>query len=247
LSYNKGAYVLRMLRFTLGDSLFFRGIRQYQNDTTLQYSFARTADFKKNIEQVSGKDLTYFFDQWITGQGYPIFQIQWSQNKNNWAKIKVNETTSHNSVSFFKTPLALTFKNATQQKTIVIQVNSNGAETSADIGFAADTVLIDTEKQLISKNNTSTKINSSTATINDIKLYPNPVHDNLNISLKNPSDKKLTVQIYNSIGQLISQEQFDTLGQDELLQVTFRHFSKGNYLVKLIAGNNILLTSKIVK
>ena len=247
LSYNKGAYVLRMLRFTLGDSLFFRGIRQYQNDTTLQYSFARTADFKKNIEQVSGKDLTYFFDQWITGQGYPSFQIQWSQNKNNWAKIKVNETTSHNSVSFFKTPLALTFKNATQQKTIVIQVNSNGAETSADIGFAADTVLIDTEKQLISKNNTSTKINSSTATINDIKLYPNPVHDNLNISLKNPSDKKLTVQIYNSIGQLISQEQFDTLGQDELLQVTFRHFSKGNYLVKLIAGNNILLTSKIVK
>ncbi len=247
LSYNKGAYVLRMLRFTLGDSLFFRGIRQYQNDTTLQYSFARTADFKKNIEQVSGKDLTYFFDQWITGQGYPSFQIQWSQNKNNWAKIKVNETTSHNSVSFFKTPLALTFKNATQQKTIVIQVNSNGAETSADIGFAADTVLIDTEKQLISKNNTSTKINSSTATINDIKLYPNPVHDNLNISLKNPSDKKLTVQIYNSVGQLISQEQFDTLGQDELLQVTFRHFSKGNYLVKLIAGNNILLTSKIVK
>ena len=247
LSYNKGAYVLRMLRFTLGDSLFFRGIRQYQNDTTLQYSFARTADFKKNIEQVSGKDLTYFFDQWITGQGYPSFQIQWSQNKNNWAKIKVNETTSHNSVSFFKTPLALTFKNATQQKTIVIQVNSNGAETSADIGFAADTVLIDTEKQLISKNNTSTKINSSTATINDIKLYPNPVRDNLNISLKNPSDKKLTVQIYNSVGQLISQEQFDTLGQDELLQVTFRHFSKGNYLVKLIAGNNILLTSKIVK
>ncbi len=247
LSYNKGAYVLRMLRFTLGDSLFFRGIRQYQNDTTLQYSFARTADFKKNIEQVSGKDLTYFFDQWITGQGYPSFQIQWSQNKNNWAKIKVNETTSHNSVSFFKTPLALTFKNATQQKTIVIQVNSNGAETSADIGFAADTVLIDTEKQLISKNNTSTKINSSTANINDIKLYPNPVHDNLNISLKNPSDKKLTVQIYNSVGQLISQEQFDTLGQDELLQVSFRHFSKGNYLVKLIAGNNILLTSKIVK
>ncbi len=247
LSYNKGAYVLRMLRFTLGDSLFFRGIRQYQNDTTLQYSFARTADFKKNIEQVSGKDLTYFFDQWITGQGYPSFQIQWSQNKNNWAKIKVNETTSHNSVSFFKTPLALTFKNATQQKTIVIQVNSNGAETSADIGFAADTVLIDTEKQLISKNNTSTKINSLTANINDIKLYPNPVHDNLNISLKNPSDKKLTVQIYNSVGQLISQEQFDTLGQDELLQVSFRHFSKGNYLVKLIAGNNILLTSKIVK
>jgi aminopeptidase N len=247
LSYNKGAYVLRMLRFTLGDSLFFRGIRQYQNDATLQYSFARTADFKRNMEQVSGKDLTYFFNQWITGQGYPSFQIQWSQNKNNWVKIKVNETTSHSSVSFFKTPLALTFKNTFQQKTIIIQVNSNGAETWADIGFAADTVLIDTEKQLISKNNTSTKIKSSTANINEIKLYPNPVQDNLYVSLKNPSDKKLTIQIYTSIGQLISQQQFDTIGQDELLELSFSRIPEGNYLVKVNGGNTTLLTKKIVK
>jgi aminopeptidase N len=247
LSYNKGAYVLRMLRFTLGDSLFFRGIRQYQNDATLQYSFARTADFKRNMEQVSGKDLTYFFNQWITGQGYPSFQIQWSQNKNNWVKIKVNETTSHSSVSFFKTPLALTFKNTFQQKTIIIQVNSNGAETWDDIGFAADTVLIDTEKQLISKNNTSTKIKSSTANINEIKLYPNPVQDNLYVSLKNPSDKKLTIQIYNSIGQLISQQQFDTIGQDELLELSFSRIPEGNYLVKVNGGNTTLLTKKIVK
>jgi aminopeptidase N len=247
LSYNKGAYVLRMLRFTLGDSLFFRGIRQYQNDATLQYSFARTADFKRNMEQVSGKDLTYFFNQWITGQGYPSFQIQWSQNKNNWVKIKVNETTSHSSVSFFKTPLALTFKNTFQQKTIIIQVNSNGAETWDDIGFAADTVLIDTEKQLISKNNTSTKIKSSTANINEIKLYPNPVQDNLYVSLKNPSDKKLTIQIYTSIGQLISQQQFDTIGQDELLELSFSRIPEGNYLVKVNGGNTTLLTKKIVK
>lgn len=247
LSYNKGAYVLRMLRFTLGDSLFFRGIRQYQNDAVLQYSYARTADFKRNMEQASGKDLTYFFDQWITGQGYPNFQIQWRQNKNNWANIKVNETTSHSSVPFFKTPLTLTFKNASQQKRIVIQVNSNGAETWADIGFSADTVLIDTEKQLISKNNTSTKVKSSSTTINEIKLYPNPVHDNLYISLKNPSDKKLTVQIYNSVAQLVAQQQFDTIGQDELLQLAFSPFPKGNYIVKVNGGNNTLLIKKIVK
>jgi aminopeptidase N len=247
LSYNKGAYVLRMLRFTLGDSLFFRGIRQYQNDAVLQYSYARTADFKRNMEQASGKDLTYFFDQWITGQGYPSFQIQWRQNKNNWANIKVYETTSHSSVPFFKTPLTLTFKNASQQKRIVIQVNSNGAETWAYIGFAADTVLIDTEKQLISKNNTSTKIKSSNTTINEIKLYPNPVHDNLYISLKNPSDKKLTVQIYNSVAQLVAQQQFDTIGQDELLQLAFSPFPKGNYIVKVNGGNSTLLIKKIVK
>ena len=65
LTYNKGAYLLHMLRWVLGDTLFFRGIRQYVNDPKLAYGFARTDDLKRNLEQVSGKDLTEFFNDWF--------------------------------------------------------------------------------------------------------------------------------------------------------------------------------------
>lgn len=247
LSYNKGAFVLRMLRFTLGDSLFFKGMRQYQNDPLLQYGFAKTADFKRNMEQVSNRDLSYFFNQWIYGEGYPSFTMQWSQNKNNWAKIKVSEITSHPSVQFFKTPLALTFKNATQQKTIVIQCNANNDESWADIGFVADTVLVDKDLQIISKNNKTVKLSSASILQNDVKIYPNPVSNQLYISLENPSEKQATVQLFNATGQLLWKKSFDTIGQDELLSIPFSTYQKGIYFLKLNAGSTINIVRKILK
>ncbi len=248
LSYYKGAFVLRMLRFTLGDSLFFRGLRQYQSDTALQYRFARTADFKRNMELVGNKSLDYFFNQWIYGEGYPSFTVQWGQNRNNWAKIKVSEITSHSSVPFYKTPLALTFKNATQQKTVTVQCNANNDETWADIGFVADTVLVDKDRQIISKNNQTIKLPSPSLLQNDIKIYPNPVSSNqLHISLRNPSEKQLMVQLFNAAGQLMWRKLFDTLGQDELLDVPFAGYSKGVYLLKLNAGSSINITQKVFR
>ena len=247
LSYYKGAFVLRMLRFTLGDSLFFKGVRQYQNDAALQYGFARTADFKRNMEEASGKNLDYFFNQWIYGQGYPSFKVEWNQNQNNWARIKVSETTSHPSINFFKTPLALTFKNATQQKTIVVQCNANNEESWADIGFAADTVLVDRDLQLISKNNQSIKIATASFVQNEVKAFPNPVSSQLYLSIKNPTEKKLTVQLYSSIGQLLWNQLFDTPGQDELLQIPFSNYPKGVYLLKYSAGSTLNSIKKILK
>jgi aminopeptidase N len=247
LSYQKGAFVLRMLRFTLGDSLFFKGIKQYQADPSLEYKFARIADFRRNMEQVSGMDLGYFFNQWIYGEGYPSFTVQWSQNKNNWAKTNVSEISSHASVAFFKTPLALTFKNATQQKTIIVQCNANNDESWADIGFVADTVLVDKDLQLISKNNKTVKLDAGSIVQNDIKIYPNPVSTQLSISIKNPSEKQLMVQLFNTAGQLLFRRNFGTPGQDELLTIPFSTYQHGVYLLKLNAGSSINLTKKILK
>ncbi len=247
LSYDKGSYTLRMLRFTLGDSIFFTAMNQYLNDPLLKNKFATTADFKRNVEQVSQQDLTYFFNQWIYGEGYPSFHVQWNQNKNNWAKVKVVQTTSHPSVTFYKTPLPITFKNATQQKTIVVQCNTNNDETWVNVGFAADTVLVDIEKQLVSKNNSTIKTNAASINSNDIQLYPNPVQNKLFVSIKNPQFNNITIKIFNNLGQVLQQQLFTTLGQDELLQIPFSKFSKGLYFVELSDGTTFKLVKKIVK
>src|SRR4030095_10033432 len=105
LSYSKGAYLLHMLRWVLGDTIFFRGIRQYINDPKLAYGFARTEDLKRNLEQVSGKDLTEFFSDWFFNQGHPSYTVRWNQDNNNKAIISVSQTTSHSSVNYFEMPL----------------------------------------------------------------------------------------------------------------------------------------------
>ena len=73
--YDKGAWVLHMLRFELGDGDFWETLQTfYERHKT---GNASTADFQSAAEDVSGKDLGVFFDQWTRRAGYPILDIQY--------------------------------------------------------------------------------------------------------------------------------------------------------------------------
>src|SRR5664279_5859583 len=62
-SYQKGAWVLHMLRHNLGDELFWKGMRLYYEKYKNQN--ALTNDFKTVMEEVSGKTLNSFFKEWL--------------------------------------------------------------------------------------------------------------------------------------------------------------------------------------
>ncbi len=74
-TYQKGAWVLHMLRARLGDEAFWRGIRlyyaRYLNVT------ATTDDFMRAMEEASGDDLQGFFDQWLRQGGNPAVEGSW--------------------------------------------------------------------------------------------------------------------------------------------------------------------------
>ncbi|WAC15156.1 M1 family aminopeptidase [Dyadobacter pollutisoli] len=159
LSYYKGSHLLYMLRWILGDATFFTAVKNYINDPALAYGFATTNHLKGHLEAASGKDLTYFFDQWYTGQGYPSYKVEWSPSGNS-VDVKLSQTTSHNSVSFFQLPVPLLFKNSVtaEQKLVVLDNTSSGQVFTENLGFAADVVEFDPEVWLITKNNVLTKI-----------------------------------------------------------------------------------------
>ncbi|HJP60800.1 MAG TPA: M1 family metallopeptidase, partial [Gemmatimonadaceae bacterium] len=68
-SYQKGAWVLHMLRSQLGDTAFFGGLRDYY--AAHKYGNALSDDLRSALEHTSGKDLRAFFDQWLRRPGYP--------------------------------------------------------------------------------------------------------------------------------------------------------------------------------
>ncbi|MCF2492723.1 M1 family aminopeptidase [Dyadobacter chenhuakuii] len=158
LSYYKGSHLLYMLRWILSDAVFFSGVKNYLQDPALAYGFATTNDLKSHLEAVSGKDLTYFFDQWFIGEGYPSYKVQWFPEGNN-VQIKVSQTTSHASVGFFKLPLPILFQNTGtgQQKLVVVDHTTNDQVFLENLGFEPNLVTFDPEKWLISKNNVITK------------------------------------------------------------------------------------------
>ncbi|HEY2804626.1 MAG TPA: M1 family metallopeptidase [Gemmatimonadales bacterium] len=72
-TYPKGAWVLQMLRHTVGDSAFFHGLRDYY--TTYRDSSVLTDALEGKIESASGANLGWFFHQWLWQPGYPQLQI----------------------------------------------------------------------------------------------------------------------------------------------------------------------------
>jgi aminopeptidase N len=77
-SYQKGGWVLHMLRRRLGDPTFWDGIRSYY--ATYAGKNATTDDLRKIMENVSGKDLKQFFQQWLHTPGHPVLDIHWKYN-----------------------------------------------------------------------------------------------------------------------------------------------------------------------
>jgi aminopeptidase N len=246
LTYLKGSHLLYMLRWILGDSVFVSGARNYLNDSSLSYGFARTKDLQRNLEKVSGADLNYFFNDWFYGQGYPSYKVQWSQIGNDYVKIKMNQTTSDASVPFFALPVALKFKNATRQKTIVVNNKFNGETFFENIGFVADSVIIDPDYWLITKNNTSEKVEDNTGAKNSARIFPNPFNATLYVYLKNFSPSVVHIQIYDTGGKLMLQKS-SPINNSLFFELNTQNLASGIYFIKIQTDNGVKFVKKILK
>jgi len=72
-TYLKGAVVLHMLRRILGDESYFRALSHYLHKH--EYQNVESHDLKIAIEEATGKNLDWFFAQWVTGAGHPVFAV----------------------------------------------------------------------------------------------------------------------------------------------------------------------------
>jgi aminopeptidase N len=77
-NYQKGAWVLHMLRSELGDAQFFNGIRLYYD--AHKSATATSEDLRAAFEKASGRDLKDFFARWIYGAGHPSYELSWQWN-----------------------------------------------------------------------------------------------------------------------------------------------------------------------
>lgn len=75
-AYDRGAAVLNTLRYYLGDEAFEKGIKSYVNK--FKHSAVVTEDFRKAMEEATGRDLKEFFDQWIYGAGFPVYDVSYT-------------------------------------------------------------------------------------------------------------------------------------------------------------------------
>ena len=203
LTYNKGAMVLNMLRFKLGDAIFFQGIKNYLADVNLAYKYAITSDLQTHLEAVYGSSLTEFFNDWIYKQGYPIYNITAQNLTGGQVKFVVNQTQSNTSVPYFEMPVPVrVFGVGVQQIDLVLNNTTNGQIFIENVPFAVTGIQFDPKKDIISKSSTATLVTSDFNFDQSIQIYPNPSSNALSIDLQEGIEIE-SATFYTVLGQKI--------------------------------------------
>ncbi|HET6272371.1 MAG TPA: M1 family aminopeptidase [Bacteroidota bacterium] len=159
ITYAKGSCVLHMLRYTVGDSLFFRAFNEYATDAVqFKYGTAVTADYVAKISQVTGQDLNWFFNQWVMQPNHPVYANTFnftSLGGGQWqVAFKARQTQSN--PAFFTMPLELRITFATGPDTLVRVMNtSNNQVFSYRFGRQPLTLTFDPNNNIVLKQGTT--------------------------------------------------------------------------------------------
>ncbi|WP_307460343.1 M1 family aminopeptidase [Chryseobacterium sp. SORGH_AS_0447] len=192
LSYSKGGYVLRMIKWILGDTAFYQALKDYHARPALAYNYVKTQDLNASLLTSTGKDFTEFFNDWIYGQGYPTYDIRWKQ-VGSTVTFRAAQTQSHPSISFFEMPLPIKV-NGTGGQVAYFALNNtfNNQYFTQTVNFPVSSVEFNYEYQILEKNSTVAQDNTlsiSDAGKDQFALYPNPARNELNLKgINQPTD-----------------------------------------------------------
>ena len=111
-SYQKGSWILHMLRTQLGDSTFKQVIRSYYSDN--KYGNANTSDFQTSVEKITEKDWDVFFKQWAFSEGHPKIHVD-AKISNSKIVFDLQQTNSR-----YEFPLTIQLNLANGEKETVL-------------------------------------------------------------------------------------------------------------------------------
>lgn len=138
--YPRGAAVLHMLRFVLGDDLFWRSIHHYI--TKYQFQNVETNDLKVAVEEATGLNLYWFFNQWVYGAGYPVFEVSYLWNDTrHCVDLHVRQTQTTDSLTgIFRTPVDIEV--TTPAGSVMHRVTLTSADTVVTLTAPARPTLV---------------------------------------------------------------------------------------------------------
>jgi len=247
--YNKGAAVLGMLRYYLGDSLFFGGLRYYSNAHA--YSTATSYDLWNAFNSYTSQDLGWFFREWVFRTGYPQLKLIWSK-QGNTVTLNYQQTQNSTKVGYFRVPMIVEgILNGVKERVPVWLDSTQFTTAQVQFSFSPDTILTDPDGVLIKKMISSTQgVSPTLSLISGLKIHiaQNPIFDGkLSFDVeRKESFGVLTIRLTNESGALIS-----TLYRDSV-SGTHLHFdrnisglSSGSFFLIVDDGRGITTAEKV--
>ncbi len=245
LSYHKGAMLLHMIRWVIGDETFFTALRNYLNDPVLAYRFATFEDIKWHFETAGSKDLTGFFDDWYYGEGYPEYGIYVNQlQPEGEILITIHQNQSTTTVPFFDMPVPVYLSGEGHDTILVCENTMNGEQfLFPNPGFTVDSIAFDPDIRLCAKLSfLSLGLDKNDQGVAYFSVYPNPARDFIQFSI---SEIKITqVEIFDLYGQPVFSETGSS--QNKITKIPIHNLKPGIYFIKALTEKGFL-TSRFEK
>lgn len=226
LTYYKGAYILHMIRYQLDDDdLFFSVMKNFQG--AYSDSVATSQDFIDVLNETTGTDFTGFFDQWFFGEGYPIFNIDWTETDGVFDYISVQSASAADITPFFemKYPIRVFLKDGTDT-TLEIDHMQPLATITVNLGKGVDSIQVDPDLWVLKEIASINNINEA-GSDRKFSVYPNPAYDRLFIrSQGNPALK-------GTLFSVSGKELITFAGDQAVLELDIRDLDPGLYLIEL--------------
>jgi aminopeptidase N len=244
LTYNKGSYLLHMLRWKLGDEKFFAGVRNYLK--TYPYTYAVTSNLQEELEKVSGESLQEFFNDWYTGQGFPNYKITWDQEPDRLL-IKIDQTPSHESVSFFEMPVPVLLKGQGKEMMVRLENTENNQIFVVNPDFIVESAEFDPELWLAAKGTVTDGdiflSDVETIDFQKISVFPNPAEDVLTILTEDDQIENVIINIINTEGKKVMEKSM--VLPAETIQVD--HLPSGVYYLNVLRHQKQMFYTKFIK
>jgi aminopeptidase N len=241
LAYKKGALLLHMLRYEIGnDSVFYDILKsyliKYANKTALGL------DFKAVLEEKTGRDFTDFFNQWYFGEGYPIFNIQCNQS-NDSLYITSIQTKSISTALLFKMHFMLLLKYAGGDTTLMLFQSQPTENFIIPFSRNITTIVFDPGNWLLAKSTVKVTAieDNPQADLKSFRLsqnYPNPFNPETIIQYSIPERSYVNLKLYDVLGREIATlvNEVKSSG-DYSVKFNCKNIANGVYIYRLQAGN----------
>ena len=249
LVYDKGAWILHMLRGVVGDSIFFDIFPAYRDEYYM--GVATTEDFQRVCEEVSGVDLDWFFQQWVMRPGQPNYKVFWERRKiaaNQW-RMSVRIDQIQSKTELFKMPLDMLVNFGKSDS--LLRVWDSTASQVFQFQFAdmPERITIDPDNwvlKTIQYSNLDPDIGCLPQEFLLSAPYPNPFNTAVSFDVYLPQSADIKIAIYDLIGCLVDTiiEGYHPAGYHEMSWKP-SDLASGLYFIRL-ENNWINLSKKIV-
>jgi aminopeptidase N len=247
ITYAKGACVLHMLRYTLGDSLFFAALKSYASDSTFKYKTAVTPEFVAKVSQVSGQDLSWFFNEWVYQANHPQYQNTYSifssPSSSTWnVDFLVKQTQPK--PGFFAMPIELKISFQTGPDTLLRVMNIVNSQTfHFTFNRMPTNVQFDPNNNIVLKTASTTEVNTVAEDAQQPlrfalgQNYPNPFNPSTTITYELAREGPVRLEVFDALGQLVDVlvNGAEQLGRHEVVFEN-RSLASGLYVYRLTAG-----------